>query len=125
MGVQTSLFSPQQTAAATSQYASDAFAPDLNFLLKQFARPGMSLDAGSIGSALPQISAGQGNAAQIQAMQPLLDMLTNQQFLGESQAQQGNEALNLANIGYSTQNYQANARQSQLMPLLQMLLGQI
>ena len=117
------LFSPAQTGMLTSQMAGEAFAPNPEFLMKQFSRPGMSRDAGTLSSIAPQIAQGQTEAANIMAIRPLLDQLRNSEFLLSGQRAQGQEALGLANQGMSLFNAQANAQQQQMIPLLQMLLG--
>lgn len=95
----TTLYSPAQTASAISQQAADIFTnADPKGLLKQFTRPGISRDEGTLGQIAPMLGQANASVTQVQQAQPLLDQMQNQQHLLRGQHMQAQEGLGLANV---------------------------
>lgn len=118
------LWSPAQTQTAINQYASDQFTnADPSGLLKQYTRPGISRDEGTLGLIAPQLGAASANTRQAMLAQPLLDALANQQNLLQGQRIQGQEGIGLANarLGQASQNQQF--QQGQVSNIVRALLG--
>lgn len=92
------LWTPSQTRSAINQYASDQFTQaDPSFLMKQFTRPGVSHDEGTLGLIAPELGAASANVRQARLAQPLMDQMANQQNLLQGQAMQAREGVGMAN----------------------------
>jgi hypothetical protein len=93
------VYNRSQTQGLINQLAADQFMnADADYLMKQYQRPGMSRDAGTLSRVMPAIGEAEANVANIQAMQPMLDDLVNRQQLLAGQTAQGQEGIALANI---------------------------
>ena len=105
-----------QMAAQAAQFNNDP-----NYVQKQFARPGRSMDAGTLSQAAPQMA--QAGAGMLRTLQqvPFGDAMANNRFLLSGQVAQGQEGLGLANILRRLQgvnDYEQNDIVAQLMGLL-------
>jgi hypothetical protein len=93
----TPIYTPQMTNQAVNQSFATAM-PDLNSVVKQFDRPGVSRSAGTLAAAMPQMAEGALTAMQAQAEIPLQDMMANQQHLLAGETAREQEGLDLANL---------------------------
>jgi hypothetical protein len=118
------LWSAGDTQRAINQQVSDAFTNgDPRYLMKQFSQSGQSMDAGTLGSAMPGITRAGTDAASILAMQPLLDQMANSQSQLTSQIDQGNFDLGAFADQVRGQDISNQFDMSLLGPLLQALMG--
>lgn len=122
-----SVYTPQDTRAATNQAIADSqMNANLRWLQKPYDKPGVSRSASQLALAIPQaqqyLSQGQLAAQQI----PFSDATTNAQSLLRGQTGRDAEGLGLANVlsqfnasnmGYNT------AQNSSLLNLISSLLG--
>lgn len=90
---------------------------------KQFMGRGLSLDAGTLASATPQIADGRMRALLSRHVMPLADQMQNQQFLLDGQQAQGAEFLGLGNILRQQQQNAFAQQQMGINPLLQIAMG--
>jgi hypothetical protein len=93
----TPIYTPQMTNQAVNQAFATAM-PDLNSVVKQFDRPGVSRSAGTMAAAMPQMAEGALTAMQAQAEIPLQDMMANQQHLMAGEVAREQQGLDLANL---------------------------
>lgn len=118
------LYTPEQTAHATSVAAGQAFErADPFSAMKQFDRPGLSRDAGSMSLAIPGMAAGTQGAVNSLYQQPVADAMANNQFRLQGEVARGQEGLNLAQVLRQLQQNQDYERIQGMSPLMSILMG--
>ena len=113
-----SLYSPLFAQRAVNQMAADKFMQsDPQFLQKQFSRPGVSRDAGTLASIAGPMAQAAGDVAFGSRNIPFTYELLNRQHDLGQQRMRSQEAIDLANILAGFQGNQS-AGLSALMSLL-------
>lgn len=122
----TGVYSPQQTQWGVNQaLATGAQNADPRYQMKQFGRPGVSQDAGTLAAALPGMAQAQSGAQQQAAQIPLQDAVANQNQLLQGQVASSTAGSGLANALAGTYENNIAMRNAMANPLLQMLGGQM
>lgn len=118
-----------QTQRYVNQLAGEQFTnANADYLSKQYQRPGQSRDEGTLSRIAPAVGEAAGNVRSIQAAQPLMDQVANQQQLLAGQIGQGQEATALAGILAELQrtgDYAEIGRLQALSPLFASIFGGI
>lgn len=118
------LYSQQHMQRMANRDFGQAMAQaDPRLAQKQFMGRGLSLDAGTLAAATPQIAEGRMGALMARNVKPLQDQLANQQFLLQGQQAQGNEFIGLGNLLRQQQQNAYQQQQQAINPLLQMAMG--
>lgn len=118
------LYSQQHMQRMANRDFGQAMAQaDPRLAQKQFMGRGLSLDAGTLAAATPQIAEGRMGALMARNVKPLQDQLANQQFLLDGQMAQGNEFIGLGNLLRQQQQNAYQQQQQAINPLLQMAMG--
>ena len=122
----TPMFTPEQTTAYKNQSVGKARQlGNPRQVMKQFSRPGMSHDEGTLAAALPQITAARAQAQNLAGMIPLQDEFANQNFMLEGQVQAGQETSAMARLLQQLQQTQDFERNSAMQALLNPMLGSV
>lgn len=122
----TPLYDPQQTNAYANQMASKALqAGSPRQVLKNFSRPGMSHDEGTLAAAMPMIARARSEAQNMLGMIPLQDQFANQNFQLQGQVQAGQETSALARLLQQLQQTQDMERNSAIQAVLNPLMGSV
>lgn len=120
----TGLYSPSHTQRTVNQAFGQAMASaDPRMAQKASLGRGLSLDAGTMASAMPQVASGIMNASLAANTIPIQDYLANQQWGLQGQQMQGQEFLGMANLLRQMQNNQFDRQQTYINPLLSYALG--
>lgn len=120
------LYDPQQTNAYANQMASKALqAGSPRQVMKNFSRPGMSHDEGTLAAAMPMISRARSEAQNMLGMIPLQDQFANENFALQGQVQAGQETSALARLLQQLQQTQDFERNSAIQAVLNPMLGSV
>jgi hypothetical protein len=93
--------------------------------MKKFARPGMSMDAGTAAAAAPLSGQALADALAVQQHGPLQDQLANSNYQLSGQQARGDEVLQMAELLrrlQQTGDYEQTANSSLMGSLMQQLL---